>query len=49
MYLEDMETVYINTGIAPDSLPEDMQMELMQMIWIENEESLYHFLENYSS
>ncbi len=49
VYLEDMETVYINTGIAPDSLPEDMQMELMQMIWIENEESLYHFLENYSS
>lgn len=49
VYLEDMETIYINTGIEPDSLPEDMQIELMQMIWIEDEESLYNFLENYSS
>lgn len=49
VYLEDMETIYINTGIDPESLPDEMQAELMQMIWIENEESLYNFLENYSS
>lgn len=49
VYLEDMETIYINTGINPESLPDEMQAELMQMIWIEDEESLYNFLENYSS
>lgn len=49
VYLEDMETVYINTGIQLESLPEDMQMEIMQMVWVEDEESLYNFLEAYSS
>lgn len=49
VYLEDMETIYINTGIRVESLPEEMQMELMQMIWVEDEESLYNFLEAYSS
>lgn len=49
VYLEDRETIYINTGITLDSLPEDMQMEVMQMLWIEDEESLYDFLETYSS
>lgn len=49
VYLEDMETVYINTGIELSSLPEEMQQEIIQMIWMEDEESLYHFLENYSS
>lgn len=49
VYLEDMKTVYINTGIELSSLPEDLQMEVMQMMWIEDEESLYDFLETYSS
>lgn len=49
VYLEDMETVYINTGIEISSLPEETQQEIIQMIWMEDEESLYHFLENYSS
>lgn len=49
VYLEDMETVYINTGILLDSLPKDIQMELMQTIWVEEEEKLYNFLEAYSS
>lgn len=49
VYLEDMETVYINTGIELSSLPEEIQQEIIQMIWMDNEESLYHFLENYSS
>lgn len=49
VYLEDMETVYINTGIELSSLPEEIQQEMIQMIWVEDEESLYHFLENYSS
>lgn len=49
VYLEDMETVYINTGIMLESLPEDIQMELIQTIWVEEEEKLYNFLEAYSS
>lgn len=49
VYLEDMETIYINTGIALDSLPEDIQQQIIQMLWIEDEESLYNFLESYSS
>lgn len=49
VYLEDMETIYINTGIQLESLPDDMQQEIIQMIWIEDEENLYNFLENYSS
>ncbi len=49
VYLEDMETIYINTGIELATLPEVLQQELIQTIWVENEEELYHFLENYSS
>lgn len=49
VYLEDMETVYINTGIRMETLPLDVQMEIMQMLWMEDEEALYDFLETYSS
>lgn len=49
VYLEDKVTVYINTDISLDSLPEEVQQEIIQMMWIPDEESLYHFLESYSS
>ena len=49
VYLEDMETVYINTGILLENLPQEIQMEIMQTIWVEEEEKLYNFLEAYSS
>ncbi|MCI9144506.1 MAG: hypothetical protein HFH87_18120 [Lachnospiraceae bacterium] len=49
VYLEDMKTVYIETDIRLDTLPEKLQQEIMEMMWIENEEKLYSFLENYSS
>lgn len=49
VYLEDRKTVYIETQIELDSLPEQLQRDVMQMMWIENEEKLYDFLENYSS
>ncbi len=49
VYLEDKETVYINTGIEMSRLPESMQIDIIQMMWIENEESLYDFLEAHSS
>lgn len=47
--LEDKETVFINTGIMLTSLPEAVQLEIIQMLWVENEEDLYDFLEHYSS
>ena len=49
VYLDDRETVYIETHIRMDSLPEDIQQDIIQMMWVENEEELYGFLETYSS
>lgn len=47
--LEDRETVYIYTGIRLEDLPEDVQMDIIQMRFIEGEEKLFNFLEAYSS
>lgn len=49
VYLEDQETVYINTGILLETLPEDLQIEIMEMRFVEDEGALYNFLETYSS
>lgn len=49
VYLEDRETIFINTGILLENLPESMQMDIIQMMWIADEEELYDFLETYSS
>ena len=49
VYLEDRSTIYINTGIALDSLPEKIQMQIIDMLSIPDEETLYDFLETYSS
>ena len=49
VYLEDMQTVYIETDISLDSLPAHLQQNIIDMMWIKDEEELYSFLENYSS
>lgn len=50
VYLEDRETVYIDdTQIMLEDLPEDVQQDIIDMLWIEDEETLYAFLEAYSS
>ena len=49
VYLEDRTTVYINTGIALEDLPEALQLQIMDMLFIPDEETLYDFLETYSS
>ena len=49
VYLEDARTIYIETGIQMDTLPETLQLDIMNMLWMEDEESLYDFLEAYSS
>ncbi len=47
--LEDRETIYIETNIRLEKLPEEQQQEIINMMWIENEEALYDFLEAHSS
>lgn len=49
VYLEDKKTIYINTEIPLSTLPEGTQQEIIHMMWIPDEESLYNILENYSS
>lgn len=49
VYLEDRSTVYINTGIRLDVLPEPVQLQIMDMLFVPDEETLYDFLETYSS
>ena len=47
--LEDKETIYLQTGMKVPDLPEYMQQELIQGMFVPDEESLYDFLENYTS
>lgn len=48
-FLEDKKTIYLNTGIMSQNLPESVQLQLVQMIKIYGEEELYSFLEAHSS
>lgn len=47
--LEDKKTVYIETGIHADALPQELQEDLIDMVFVENEAGLYDLLEAYSS
>lgn len=49
VFLDDKDTIYINTGLKLESFPEEIQLAIIQMLWIEDEESLYDFLETYTS
>lgn len=49
VFLEDKETVYIETGISADVLSQELQADLIDMIFVEDEASLYDLLEAYSS
>lgn len=49
VYKNDMKTVYLYTEINMDSLPYDIQTEILDRKYIEDEEELYNFLESYSS
>lgn len=44
----DEKTVYEYTQIPIHILPEEIQREVMEGYYLENEEALYNFLENYS-
>lgn len=45
----DEKTVYEYTQIGIEALPEELQEQITSGIYLENEEDLYSFLENYSS
>lgn len=49
VYLEDRSTIYINTGILLEELPEQIQLQIMDMLFVPDEEALYDLLETYSS
>ena len=49
VYLSDKKTAYEYTDILLSDLPENLQKEINNGKYIENTESLYGFLENYSS
>lgn len=45
VYLKDMVTSYITTEIAIDDLDSRLQAEVLDGIWLSNEEELYDFIE----
>lgn len=49
VYLDDRQTVYMNTDIKLTDLPDDVQQDIIQTLFMPDEESLYDFLETYSS
>lgn len=49
VYHEDRRTLYMNTDILLDLLPDSLQREIMEGKYVASEEELYLFLESYSS
>ena len=49
VFLSDKETAYEYTDILCDDLPETLRQEIQNGKYIEDQEELYGFLENYSS
>ncbi len=47
--LEDKKTVFLSTEISLKELPTEVQQDIMRGLFIPNEESLYDFLETYTS
>lgn len=49
VYEQDGKTLYMNTDILLENLEESLQDEIIKGKYIEDEQSLYNFLESYSS
>ncbi len=49
VYYDDLKTVYMNTNITLDLLPDTLKQEIIQTKYVATEEELYNFLESYSS
>ncbi len=49
VYYKDKKTIYMYTDIALDTLPEEIQNEIIKIKYIRSPKELYNFLETYSS
>ncbi len=49
VYLDDKETVYMYTDILLTELPDRIQQDVINVMFVPDEENLYDFLETYSS
>ena len=49
VYENDRKTIHMNTDILLDSLSEELQAQIIEGKYIEDEQELYNFLESYSS
>lgn len=49
VYLEDRETIYLYTDILLTDLPDRLQQDIIQVMYVPDEVSLYDFLETYTS
>lgn len=49
VYLSDRKTLYEMTDITMDRLPEELKKQIKAGKYVDNEETLYGILENYSS
>ena len=49
VYQTDLQNIYMTTDIQVEELPEELQKEIIQIKYVENEKELYNFLESYSS
>ncbi len=49
VYYDDKNTIFELTDIPVSSLPQSVREKVENFLFIENEEDLYRFLENYSS
>lgn len=49
VYCDDKKTLYMKTNIMLDDLSEELQQEIINGMFVEDEKTLYYFLESYSS
>ena len=49
VYDQRLSQIYMNTDILVEDLPENIQNEILNMKYVEDERELYNFLESYSS
>lgn len=49
VYCDDKTTLYMKTNITLDTLPDILQYKIINGMFVEDEKTLYYFLESYSS
>ncbi len=49
VYCDDKKTLYMKTNIMLDDLSDELQQEIINGMFVEDEKTLYYFLESYSS